>query len=229
MVLAAWRPPGPCAISTPGCGASGVRSRLHWRCVRYQGGHRQGGRGQLPQLVLPLHTTSRISAWQPWCCSRQVFNDGLMRTYELCNDSGATIVAENRSRDKHFTVRLECSGSTNVTPSRGSGDSIDCLPPMHRQVRERLLRHVPSRAMAPPPGVLPCWLWTLRFAPCPPLGCLCCGPCWCADFNGPVPLRRQLGVHLEVPDAVPSQQPGQGGPHTWGHGSRPALPPARGA
>jgi hypothetical protein len=65
----------------------------------------------------------------------QVFSDGLMRTYELCNDSGATIVAENRSRDKHFTVRLECSGSSNVTPSRGIGDSVDCLPPMHRQVQ----------------------------------------------------------------------------------------------
>jgi hypothetical protein len=92
-----------------------------------------------PSLFLDLWVPqNQVLALLPWLHSPaiawQVFSDGLMRTYELCNDSGATIVAENRSKDKHFTVRLECSGSTNVTPSRGSGDSTDCLPPMHRQV-----------------------------------------------------------------------------------------------
>ena len=72
-----------------------------------------------------------------------MFPDSPLRTYELCNDSGATIVAENGSRDKFFTVILQCSGSVNVTSSRGEMDSKDVLPPMTRQVGKRLLWGLP--------------------------------------------------------------------------------------
>ena len=86
-----------------------------------------------------------------------------MRTYELCNDSGATIVAENRSRDKHFTVKLECSGSSNVTPSRGIGDSVDCLPPMHRQVRVPCTPLGPVLQFACLPSAMPKVTVVVRF------------------------------------------------------------------
>ncbi|XP_014665234.1 PREDICTED: calpain-15-like [Priapulus caudatus] len=120
-------------------------------CVAYNHWHTGSGNPDtFPKYVLAIHSSKRVLVEQQKPPSsfladaivqltvtrgqRHEGRQGMTAYYLTQGWAGLVVVIENRHPDRCLQVVCDCSESYNVVSTRGCLRTVDCIPPLHRQV-----------------------------------------------------------------------------------------------